>query len=389
MSKVRSERGEFYVIRDLMEKGKPAKSISEITGLSIRTVRRYIAELKASGFDPDNERFYHNPAEQVVKGFSTLNRLKESGDTSAGKVLEWVKTNVKLQEQVDTARHLMNCMVQEIEPLPPIKHHGKKATRDQFTVIPIGDPHIGLKVWEHQTGVAWDIEIAKRVFKKVFYRLLAASPDTEECVLVNTGDFFHCDNITATSTRSGHHFDMDGTVGQWLDAGMIIARMLVDACLKKYKRVTFVNVPGNHDDLLGRMIGGFVEQLYMNNKRITVLKGDNPFQYVRRGNVLLGFAHGHTCRVSSLPGKMADDQAKLWGDTTYRHWFTGHLHHNQWLQYKEHPGCKVETVGIIPPKDAYAHGGGWGADRTIQSVVFDAKNGYQSSRYMEVVRADD
>jgi UDP-2,3-diacylglucosamine pyrophosphatase LpxH len=165
--------------------------------------------------------------------------------------------------------------------------------------------------------------------------------------------------------------------------------MFIDACLRKYKKVEFINVPGNHDDILGRAIGSYVWQLYRDNPRITVQKGDSPFQYVKRGKVLLGFAHGHTCKLSSLPGKMADDQFKLWGKTTYRHWITGHVHHNSWTQFKEHPGCKVETVGIIPPKDAYAHGGAYGAARGIQGIIFDKKVGYSPKRIEETVRAND
>jgi hypothetical protein len=219
--------------------------------------------------------------------------------------------------------------------------------------------------------------------------LLEALPDTEECILVNTGDAFHADNAAGVSTRSGHSFDLDGRHGKWIDAGYMLMRMFTDLCLQKYKKVEFINVPGNHDDILGRTIGSLIEHVYSDNPRLTVQKGDNPFQYVHRENVLLGFAHGHTIKLPSLPGKMADDQHKLWGNSTYRHWLTGHVHHKSWIQFKEHPGCKVETVGIIPPKDAYAHGGGWGAGRGIQGLIFDKKHGYLPLRVEENVRGDD
>jgi UDP-2,3-diacylglucosamine pyrophosphatase LpxH len=165
--------------------------------------------------------------------------------------------------------------------------------------------------------------------------------------------------------------------------------MFTDLCLKKYKKVEFINVPGNHDDVLGMTIGKMIRQVYSENPRVTVQVGDNPFQYVHRENVLLGFAHGHTCKLPSLPGKMADDMYKLWGNSTYRHWITGHVHHKSWIQFKEHPGCKVETVGIIPPKDAYAHGGGYGAGRGIQGLIFDKKIGYLPLRVEENVRSTD
>ena len=376
-------------LRDELRAGKTTKEISDQYGMSQRVVQRRIKNLKDSGFDPANDREYNNPENQLVSGYSTLVRHKHKDDSSTGRVMEWVKTNVHISKQVETAGAIVESMIEDIKPLPVIPYRNKVATTDQFTVIPIGDPHIGLMTWSKEVGEDWDIKIADRVYRKVFKRLLSNLPDTEECILVNTGDFFHADNIQGETSRSKHKLDLDGRHGKWLDAGFVVIRMFIDACLRKYKKVEFINVPGNHDDILGRAIGSYVWQLYRDNPRITVQKGDSPFQYVKRGKVLLGFAHGHTCRLSSLPGKMADDQFKLWGKTTYRHWITGHVHHNSWTQFKEHPGCKVETVGIIPPKDAYAHGGAYGAARGIQGIIFDKKIGYSPKRIEETVRAND
>lgn len=376
-------------LREELRAGKKATEIAKAYNMTHSVVLRRIKALKETGYDPSNDRDYNNPENHPVAGYSTLVRHKSANDSSTGKVLEWVKTRVDVREQMDAATAMLDTMISDIKPLPVIPFRNKVASIDQFTVIPIGDPHIGLMTWSKEVGEDWDIKIADRVYRKVFKRLLSNLPDTEECILVNTGDFFHADNIQGETSRSKHKLDLDGRHGKWLDAGFVVIRMFIDACLRKYKKVEFINVPGNHDDILGRAIGSYVWQLYRDNPRINVQKGDSPFQYVKRGKVLLGFAHGHTCSLSSLPGKMADDQFKLWGKTTYRHWITGHVHHNSWTQFKEHPGCKVETVGIIPPKDAYAHGGAYGAARGIQGIIFDKKIGYSPKRIEETVRAND
>ena len=376
-------------LRAELENGAKNREIAEKYDLTLRVVCRRVATLKASGYDPDNDRFHKNPEEHAVKGYSTLVRMKDKDDDSIGKVLEWVKTNVALEDQVNSAKRIIQASIHNIEPAPLVPFKNEIQSTNRFTVIPIGDPHIGLMVWSKETGESWDIDIAKRVYVKVFTRLLESMPDTEECVLVNTGDCFHADNAAGVSTRSGHRFDLDGHHGKWLDAGYMLMRLFTDMCLQKYKHVEFINVPGNHDDVLGRTMGSLIEHVYLNNPRVKVQKGDNPFQYVHKENVLLGFAHGHTCKLPSLPGKMADDQYKLWGNSTYRHWITGHVHHKSWVQFKEHPGCKVETVGIIPPKDAWAHGGGYGAGRGLQGLIFDKKLGYLPLRVEENVRADD
>lgn len=321
-------------------------------------------------------------------GATILQRIKDKDDTSAGVVMQWVRENVSLKKQYEKATQLLDSLAKQVKPLPPIPYTLQPSS-DMLTVIPIGDPHIGLQCWSKECGVDWDLKIAERVNRKVFARLLSQLPDTEECILINTGDLFHADNIQGESSRSGHKFDLDGRHGKWIDTAGIILQMWVDACLRKYKKVHFVNVPGNHDDILGRFVGTYIDGVYRNNSRLTIQKGDNPFQYVHRNKVLLGFAHGHTCKLSSLPGKMADDMAVLWGQTTFREWITGHVHHNSWQQFKEHPGASVRTVGIIPPKDVWAHGSGYGAGRGIQAFLYDTEVGYNPIRVSDIVRATD
>lgn len=376
-------------LRSELDAGVTVTEISRKYDISQKNLYKRINKLKATGYDPANNRFHKNPEEQIVKGYSDLVRMKDKGDTSTGTVLSWVKTNIALQDQIDTAKDIMEAMHINLKPLPIISFENKVQSKDRFTCIPIGDPHIGLQTWQKQVGVEWNLEIAERVYTKVFKRLLSSLPDTEECVLVNTGDFFHTDNIECVTTRSKHKLDVAGLHGDWIKSGLMLMGLFINLCLKKYKRVEFINVPGNHDDLLGRFLGEHIDILYSNNPRLTVQKGDDPFQYVHKGEVLLGFAHGHNCKLAALPGKMADDQYKLWGLSTYRHWITGHVHHNHWVQFKEHPGCKLESVGIIPPKDSYSYGGGYGAGRGIQGLVFDKKYGYLPIRIQESVRDTD
>ena len=275
---------------------KAAKKLAKDGG----NVRQVIRRVKARALQAPS-----------LSGTSTLIRHKDKDDSSTGKILEWIKTRVDYKQQADAAIQVLESLVNDIDPLPLIPYENKARKKDCFTCIPLGDPHIGLMTWAKEVGEDWDISIAQRVYRKVFTRLLAKCPDTDVCVLVNTGDFFHADNIQGTTSRSGHRLDLDGRHGKWLDAGFSILRMFIDACLKKYKEVHFINVAGNHDDILGRALGSYTHQLYRDNPRCIIQKGDNPFQYFRKEEVLLGFAHGHTCKLPSLPGKMADDQSAL------------------------------------------------------------------------------
>lgn len=350
---------------------------------TLQAVRKKAAE---QGYEPETGRNYPGPTGHIISGYSELVKAEE-GDP-LGRIVYWVKTNRRLVDQLDEFRTTVEAIIDELPKLKPVKYTGNVKTKDHFTVIPIGDPHIGLRTWAREVGVDWDVPIAKRVFNNVFSRLFKRVPDTEEAIVFNSGDFFHADNIRGETERSGHKLDLDGRPSYWIEAGVVIMRMIIDMALAKYKKVHFINTPGNHDDILGQALGIAVKHIYENEPRFSCNIEPNPFKFVIRGKVLLGFCHGHTCRLPALPGKMADDQHEAWGKTLYRHWFTGHVHHNQWVQFKEHPGCTVESVGIIPPRDAYAYGAGFGGGRGTQLCIFH-RDGYMPDRFSETVWVSD
>jgi len=384
-----TERQEMII--DLHLKGLASRKISKKLGIDDAGVRAVIRKVKLTaadaGYAPEFGRTHVVPANQVISGYSDLVRYPD--DDPFGRITGWIKTNRKIVDQLADAQVVVEAMAAEVTPCQPVVYKGNSKQKHHFTVIPIGDPHIGLRTWSKEVGEDWDVPIAKRVYERVFTRLLARAPDTEVCVLFNSGDFFHADNIAGETSRSGHKLDLDGRPGYWMDAGIRIMQMMIDMCLTKYKEVHFINTPGNHDDILGVALGVFMTRYYEKEKRFSCQPGINPFQYFERGHVGLGFAHGHTCKLPSLPGKMASDQSEMWGRVKYRHWFTGHVHHNQWVQWKEYPGCTVESVGIIPPKDAYAHGAGYGANRGTQLVIMDDRGYMPPDRYTESVQATD
>lgn len=43
-----------------------------------------------------------------------------------------------------------------------------------------------------------------------------------------------------------------------MDVGFVVICMFIDVCLCKYKKVEFINVLGNYDDILGCVIGFYV-----------------------------------------------------------------------------------------------------------------------------------
>jgi len=325
---------------------------------------------------------------QAISGYSTLVKFPE--DDPLGRVLEWVKTRKSITDQIDAMEKIAQSLSEQITPVSSVKYLGNKnPSKSKITVIPMGDPHIGLMTWKKEVGTDWDLSIAQRVYKNIFARLLSECRDTEECILINTGDYFHADNIEGQTSRSRHKLDLDGRHGKWLDVGGSLLIMFIDSCLKKFKKVTFVNVPGNHDDILGRFLGTLAAQAYRKEKRLTVMCGDNPRQYIKRGMLGMGFAHSHLCRPKQLPQAFAMDAPQIWGETKLRVFFTGHIHHDSETIYKDNNGVLVVSAGIIPPTDAYAHGAGYSAQRTMQAYTLDADRAEMVIRASVTVRGED
>ena len=223
------------------------------------TVRKAICRVKKAaedrGFDPEHHRNHVVPSNQIVTGYSDLVRYPENDPL--GRILGWIKTNRKLAEQINEAHAMIDAMALSVPKVEPAVYRGNIKEPHHFSVIPLGDPHIGLRTWSKEVGTDWDVPTAMRVFEKVFRRLLERTPDTEVGVLFNSGDFFHADNIAGETARSGHKLDLDGRPGFWLDAGFSLIRLLIDMALQKYSRVVFINTPGNHDDILGLALGSY------------------------------------------------------------------------------------------------------------------------------------
>jgi hypothetical protein len=79
-----------------------------------------------------------------------------------------------------------------------------------------------------------------------------------------------------------------------------------------------------------------------------------------------GVHHGHTCKADKLPLVMATDKPKEWGQSEYRYWLTGHIHHDT---RKEYSGCTVESFRTLAAKDAYAYSGGYRAGQDSKALV--------------------
>jgi hypothetical protein len=245
-----------------------------------------------------------------------------------------------------------------------------------LTVYPMGDPHSGMYAWHEETGEDFDLAIAERDLFGAVDHLVDQAPPSRVGLIVNLGDFFHSDNIENKTMRSGHSLDVDGRWPKVVAVGLRTIRRCIDRALEKHEHVRVINAIGNHDDHTAMMLSITLNEYYSNNSRVTVDTSPRTHHFYRHGKVLLGVTHGHMGKPEKLMGVMAVDRAEDWGQTTFRHWLTGHVHHDQ---MKELAGCTFESFRTLAAKDAYAASHGYRAERDMKAIIYH-------SEYGEVIR---
>lgn len=356
------------IIAAIEEMGSQAAAAIHL-GMNKRTLERRLAKIRDQQTDPHSHTSgFEMPEGHIVRGTSTLLDA-ETGEPK----LEWIKTSLDKQSQVDAAKQAVEALTKQIEPATPKESSG--VADNLMTVIPITDMHIGMYAWGQETGEDYDTEKATRALTASIDYLVDMAPPSNRCVILQLGDFFHADNLEGVTNRSKNVLDMDTRMPRVIDAGMVALRHCVDKALERHGKVTLVNVAGNHDEILGHALRSAFKMLYTNEPRVEVLDAPSSRQYVRFGKVLIGATHGHQTKDRDLPGIMATEKAEWWGQTKHRVFFRGHHHHDNRVEYN---GCIVEQLRSGGANDAYAVEHGYLSGRDMKCIVYDPECGEMS-----------
>jgi hypothetical protein len=349
--------------------GSTAKAAGEL-GVDQRTVERSIAAVKkkaaAAGYSPDSDEAGHAPEGYHVKGKSTL--YDKDGQITQ----QWVKTNIDQDTQLALLRETLEELAVEYRGVIPPSPAPRETNDDIMLTAVLGDPHFGLYCWMEETGADFDLNIARELMASAVARLVASAPHCQQGLLVNLGDFFHADNMENRTFRSGHSLDIDGRWQKVLRVGIAAMKMAIAEMLTKCRQVRVINAIGNHDDHSATFLALALAEAFSNEPRVDVDVAPTAFKYHQFGKVLLGVTHGHTAKPADLPGIMAHDQAKAWGETEFRRWLVGHFHTRRVWEY---PGCTVEYHRTLAAKDAWTTASGYRALREMRGTVYHREYG--------------
>ncbi len=337
-------------------------------GISYGTLGGCMASLKrkaaAQGYAPEADMTHTAPPPFIVKGVSSY--YDKEGDLRG----QWVKTALADNAAEIILRDFCTWVAeQEFKALVPATPGPLFSDAKLLAVYPMGDPHFGLHAWGKESGDDFDLAEAERVTCGAIDRLVLAAPHASRALLANLGDFFHADDSSNETPGHGNKLDVDSRFGKIIQVGLRAMIHCIRRLLEKHDHVTVWNLPGNHDPHMSVMLSVALDAFFYNEPRVDIDMCPSLFKYYRFGENLIGGHHGHACKASDLPILMAEDRKVDWGQTSYRVWLCGHIHHKSLIQ-KEHTGCLVETFRTLAGKDAWHAGKGYRSGRDMWVITY-------------------
>lgn len=331
-----------------------------------------------TGWAPEYGIEAPTPAGLKLKGTTTLTDLR-----SGERVLQWVKTDEDREQQEALMRAFIEGLREDVRGLSRLVKPPKRVEADLLSAYPIGDAHLGMYAWAEETGQDFDTNIAARDLRAAFDLLVADAPASAVGCLVDVGDFTHADNRSNATPASGHILDVDSRFARVRRLARDVYVYAVDRMLQKHETVEVYPVPGNHNPDSAGWLAMVLEAYYANNPRVIVETSPSKFFYKRWGRVLLGMTHGDKIKRADLPAIMACDRAKDWGETEFRYWLTGHIHHTRNEEYR---GCFVESFNTLAPSDAWHHASGYRSAQQIQRIDYHKDEGIDGRRIAGIRR---
>jgi len=355
---------EIFLQYGSIEQAASACGVSEATFRKTLTrIRRRAAQ---RGWAPANDVENPIPPGYHVKGVSTY-----YGPDGA-KRGQWVKTQVDQEHKIALLLEAVENVADNFRGQSEVVPAPTMLNDDLLCVYPMGDPHLGLYAWAAESGQDFDLQSGERNLVCAVDALVSLAPPARRALIANLGDFFHSDSKDNRTAHAGNPLDVDTRWAKVLSVGIRTMRRCIDKALQKHEHVTVICEIGNHDDHSAVMLAICLREYYCNNDRVHIDTSPDTFHWYRFGANLIGVTHGHRVKARDLPGIMAVDRKEDWGETEFRHWYTGHVHHDT---VKEYPGCTVETLRTLASSDAWHHHSGYRSGQDMKCDVWHRKYG--------------
>lgn len=340
---------------------QPYQSIGEAQD---GVVELHRAPIVQGGVSPHRDPTFHRNG--APDGFR-ITSVSTTTDKD-GEVVKQRFTTERDPVRFDPARSIVEALsFNTIKPAPsipaPIDHQ-----EDLMTVVPIGDPHIGLMTSSVQDDEDWDTDKGLEILDQALRVVELDIPKSQIYALVVLGDLFHVDNPKMTTT-SGTQLDGDPRLQSIFRKVIDTFKVLVNRALTRHQQVLLVMLPGNHDRTVTGYLVSALQQYWINNPRVTVVDTIHKGWWSHRwgDNVLFANHSDKKSNPNKLYEVITTEFRHLWGMSKRSYCYLGHLHQRR-LETKG--STTMEWFNTLTPKDGYSIEHGYCSNRSITTHVW-------------------
>ena len=312
---------------------------------------------------------------QTAEGFEAK-RISTAYKDDGSVALQWVIQEPEKKSLKERLALMVGGVKDDLKGFKKPVKEPAKVNADYLAMYMIGDHHFGMLA-DSETKVDdddWDVKIATKVLIDATDRLTNRVGNAEVGVLLNVGDFFHADSSFNTTTK-GTPVDVDTRIAKTFKLAGRLFQLLITQMLKTHKQVIVINVRGNHDSDMACHLSSCLELLYSEEPRVSVLPNYSKFIHFQWHNNLFVFHHGDRMKHEQILQTVIKNLDNEWSQSKNRYCHLGHIHHHT---SRELGSMHFEHWGSLTATDQWHSDSGYGAERSMTSVVYHKEHGEDS-----------
>lgn len=279
---------------------------------------------------------------------------------------KWTKYDLPKQDRLKALRTAIDILKEEITPTKKTKYKYKNSNKNLINQYTLTDYHLGMMSWAEETGDDWDLKIAEDTLVKFFEVAMYKSPDSENAIFAQIGDFLHWDGLDAVTPASKHVLDADTRFTKLVRVAIRVIKRVIKMLLTKYKKVTVIMAEGNHDPASSVWLREMLHSFYEDEPRLVIDTNPDPYYCVTFGKVCLFYHHGHKKNFKAVDTAFIGKFKKEFGKSDFVYGHVGHLHHEK----IENNLMVLEQHRTLASKDAYASRGGYLSGRDSKVITY-------------------
>jgi len=267
----------------------------------------------------------------------------------------------------------------------PNVHIGKD-DNEILLVVGITDHHFGLYCWAAETGLNYDLKIARKLYVDAFKQLLDRAMMWGKVVKVwfpIGSDLFHINDPSNMTPGHGHVLDVDSRLKKVAVTAKLALAESIAYAAGLVPDVEGFWVPGNHDPESSMWMSMILEEKFADNERVTIDTSPKKRKFLKFGKCALMFTHGDKENARDYPALFLGERLDIAGSCEHFEVLQGHKHKEEvrvWTAESSHGIVTARTLPSLISRDAWHYEKGYiGTPRSAMGLVYDAKHGYRGS----------